>query len=288
MINKNNECIVCNSDSIFWFSKVNQYGSYKIYKCSNCKTAFVSPRPTIKYLNDFYSQNSGTYESISEIIEGEKNYPNSSIDAKRFINNSLRLNNNKKGFFLDVGAGYGYCSKEAKDNALEVVSLEIGDFRTKALKELWGINAVNILFEDFLDDYEKYSYILMSQILEHTISPVTFIQKALNLLEPKGIICIAVPNFNSFFRYILGKRDIFIIPPEHLNFFTPKGLRIILENNGFEIIKLDFISRLPFSSRLSKIKIAQKLINYFENLFCKTIDKIGIGMFINIYARKIK
>ncbi len=168
MTNEKHNCIICNTSSEFWFTKVNKYGSYNIYKCSSCKTSFISPRPDIKFLNDFYSQNSGTYKSISEIIEGEKIYPNSSLDAKRFIKNLITLNENKKGLLLDIGAGYGYCSKEAKANHLDVVSLEIGNFRTKALKELWDIEAANILFEDFIDDDGKYTYILMSQILEHT------------------------------------------------------------------------------------------------------------------------
>jgi 2-polyprenyl-3-methyl-5-hydroxy-6-metoxy-1,4-benzoquinol methylase len=282
-----NECVACNSNSVYWFTKENQYGKYKIYKCPNCNSSFVSPRPDIKYLNDFYSQNSGVYKSISEIIEGEKNYPNSSLDAKRMVNNLISINKRKKGYFLDVGAGYGYCSKEAKANYLDVVSLEIGDFRTKALKELWDIEAVNLLFEDFTDDEGKYSYILMSQILEHTIDPDLWIKKAYKLLEAGGVICIAVPNFNSFFRYILGKRDIFIIPPEHLNFFSPEGLRIILKKNGFEIIKLDFISRLPFASRFSKNKLVKDLLTSLQNIFCKVIDKMKLGMFINVYARKI-
>lgn len=288
MLNAKINCIVCNSTSAFWFIKENQYGRFDIYNCSNCKSAFVSPRPTIKYLNDFYSHNSDSYKSVLEIIEEEKNYPNSTLDARRIISHLISLNENKKGLFLDVGAGFGYFSKEAKDKSLEVVTLEVGNFEVNALKELWGINAVNILFENFIDDEEKYSYILMSQILEHTISPETFIQKAFKLLETGGVICIAVPNFNSFFRYILGKRDIFITPPEHLNFFTAKGLKILLQKNGFEIIKLDFISRLPFSSRLSKNKIIKASVNFLENLFCNTIDKLSLGMFINIYARKVK
>ncbi|MDP2364623.1 MAG: hypothetical protein Q8M94_12745, partial [Ignavibacteria bacterium] len=166
MLNKKNNCVVCGAVSNFWFLKVNQYGSYNIYKCINCNTAFVSPRPTIKYLNDFYSHNSDSYKSVLEIIEEEKNYPNSTLDAKRIISNLISLNENKKGLFLDVGAGFGYFSKEAKDKSLEVVTLEVGNFEVNALKELWGINAVNILFENFIDDEEKYSYILMSQILE--------------------------------------------------------------------------------------------------------------------------
>ena len=78
-------CVACNAVSEFWFTKVNQHGSYKIYKCSNCKSSFVSPRPDIKYLSDFYSHNSDSYKSIDEITEAEKKYPNSSLDAKRII-----------------------------------------------------------------------------------------------------------------------------------------------------------------------------------------------------------
>ncbi len=199
----------------------------------------------------------------------------------------IALNKNKKGLFLDVGAGFGYFSKEAKENDLDVVSLELGNFESKALKELWDINAVNIFFEDFIDDEQKYSYILMSQVLEHTLNPEDWTKKAFKLLEMGGVLCIAVPNFNSFFRYILGKWDVFITPPEHLNFFSPDGLRIILKKNGFEIIKLDFISRLPFASRFSKISLVKYSMSFLQTIFCKAIDLMKLGMFINIYARKI-
>ena len=114
----------------------------------------------------------------------------------------IALNKNKKGLFLDVGAGFGYFSKEAKENDLNVVSLELGNFESKALKELWDINAVNIFFEDFTDDEEKYSYILMSQVLEHTLEPEYGLKKLLNYWKQ-------VVSFALLFRILILSSDIF-------------------------------------------------------------------------------
>ena len=44
------------------------------------------------------------------------------------------------------------------------------------------------------------------------------------ILVPDGIVAVAVPHFGSLLSRLQGKKDMFICPPEHLNFFSRRGL----------------------------------------------------------------
>ena len=71
----------------------------------------------------------------------------------------------------------------------------------------------------------------MSHVLEHSLRPLDWLAHAAKLLSPDGILAIAIPNFGGIYRF-LGERDPWIIPPVHLQFFTPRSLRRALESSG--------------------------------------------------------
>jgi hypothetical protein len=77
----------------------------------------------------------------------------------------------------------------------------------------------------------------MSQILEHVSDVNSWMRNAWGLLKRGGTIAIALPNFNSMFRLVLGRRDPYIIPPEHLNFFSTGNLKALLSKHGFKVIR---------------------------------------------------
>ena len=64
----------------------------------------------------------------------------------------------------------------------------------------------------------------MSHVLEHSLQPLDWLKHAWKLLSDDGILAIALPNFGGVYRF-LGERDPWIIPPVHLQFFTPRSLR---------------------------------------------------------------
>lgn len=291
-------CPVCESTIDTWRSMKVENVQYNIDLCSECGFAFVNPRPSLEFLMEFYSAvgHGGSHSNsiapdLKSVIEGERKDPVSTIDAERIIQTirsySSSSSNQK---FLDVGCGYGIFSKEALDAGFDVSALDLADNERKIYQGMTGLTPVKSSFEDFECAPNSLSVILMSQILEHALDVNLWIEKAHGLLDDDGVIAIALPNYGSLFRRIMQEKEPYICPPEHLNFFSPNSLSKLLEKHGFEVEKVQWISRLPkstFEKRMPAIgRPLLPIVYKLSSISLKTIDTLHLGSIINIYARK--
>src|SRR5262245_59227109 len=116
-------CPACRSAQLaFWFnSRSKRDGrTYAIARCAACGSAFVTPRPSRAYLEEFYrheaySDQLGSRtaeESLQLLLAEEAAYPNTLIDAARITGRCAALR--PGGRFLDIGAGPGFYSKAAR------------------------------------------------------------------------------------------------------------------------------------------------------------------------------
>ncbi|MBK8515208.1 MAG: methyltransferase domain-containing protein [Saprospiraceae bacterium] len=152
--------------------------------------------------------------------------------------------------------------------------------------ELNGFYPLHISYEDFIPE-KKFANIIMSQVLEHVNDPNNWILKSSTILQKNGIVIIALPNFGSIFKKIMKSKEPFIIPPYHLNYFTHKSLKTLLNNNDFEVIYSNTVTRIPLNKKFSHFpKIVIPILSLFGNLVLRFIDLLGYGSIINIYAKK--
>ncbi|MEQ8879848.1 MAG: class I SAM-dependent methyltransferase, partial [Cyclobacteriaceae bacterium] len=272
-------CQICPGETSKW-KKVNEYD---IYRCKTCGFGFVHPQLTQAQIKEIYttSGHGAKYQetSLEQVEAAERTYPNSLIDCVRLVRKIQKHRTEENGLALDVGAGYGFYTRELQQAGYEVTPLELAANEKKILYEMTGNHPVSTTYEDFETD-QQYGVILMSQILEHAADPILWAQKTHDLLDKDGLWIIAVPHFNSWSRYLMQEKEFYIIPPEHLNYFTNKSLRKLVEDNGFEVLESQTISRLPWH----KLKVPG--IKYLGNPFLKLMDNMGLGMMLNIVARK--
>ncbi len=274
-----NDCPICQGNTVLWRIK----NEYSIYQCTACGYGFVHPFLSQDEIKGIYAQSGHgakfTETSMEQVQEAERTYPNSTIDSVRLVDKIDQHQLADQKLALDIGAGYGFYTKELQERGYEVTPLELAANEKKILQELTGTLPISTTYEDFETD-RAYGVVLMSQILEHAADPVQWTQKTHELLDEGGLWMIAVPHFNSLFRFIRQEKDFYIIPPEHLNYFTKKSLKILLENHEFELLEMETTSRLPWH------KIPLPGIKYLGNPFLKLIDALGLGMMLNVIARK--
>lgn len=298
-------CPVCDGPIKQWVKGRGEDGViYNIDKCINCSFAFVNPRLTFSEMQRKYtSLGRGRDKDITfgRILENERLFPNSTIDAKRIATNfSLLLEKDKKAPWniLDVGCGYGFFSKEAKQKGFTVDFLEIGTERASVAKFISGINPIRTSFEEFVCR-RKYRAVLLSQVLEHAVDFNQWISKVYNLLLPGGWVCIAVPNFSNIFNSVLKQHGPSVWLPFHLNYFTIRSIRVLLEKHGFLVRNVYSIKRIPrtFLERFSFLGISK---NQFSKIYkwinLGFLDRLsqnytGAGLWLSltleIYAEKI-
>lgn len=293
-------CPICNNDIKRWITKKTEDVAYDIDLCNSCGFAFVNPRPNLDFLMNFYSlkghgQPQNEVTTLTSILEQEKKFPNSTIDAKRmittvrkFLNKSDETNRYK---LLDVGCGYGFFSNDALKNGFDVIALELASTERNIASQMTGLEPIEKSFEDFQPLEKVFDVVLMSQILEHAFDINLWMKKAHKILKPNGLIVIALPNFNSIFRRIMQANDPFICPPAHLNYFSRKSLSLLLSNHGFKVSSVQYVSRIPKDSiqkRLRRFgKIIPLTISKSIPILLNGVDLIRLGMIINVYAKKI-
>ena len=107
-------------------------------------------------------------------------------------------------------------------------------------------------------------------------------------MKPDGVLAVALPNFDNLFRYILGKNEPYIIPPEHLNYFNASNLTKLMAGHGLSVEKTQWTSRVTPSAieKLPLGKIAKPVMTPLVGIGLSLIDLMRLGIFVTIYARK--
>jgi 2-polyprenyl-3-methyl-5-hydroxy-6-metoxy-1,4-benzoquinol methylase len=231
--------------------------------------------------------------SLSGILEAEVLEPNSTLDARRMIATIKRLTSRHlatKGTLLDVGAGYGFFAREAAQADFAVIAINPAQMEHSLLGSLSGVQSRCCTFEDLEMVSNSVSAVLMSHVLEHSLDVNLWISKASEILEPGGVVAIALPNFGSLQRLILQENEPYICPPTHLNFFTLDSLKRLLARHRFDVEAVQHVSRIPRRTIEKRLRgVAARLTTpawQLANGVLQVVDLAGFGSVVNVYARK--
>jgi 2-polyprenyl-3-methyl-5-hydroxy-6-metoxy-1,4-benzoquinol methylase len=230
---------------------------------------------------------------LKDILEAEQKFPNTTIDARRMIKRADLINLSGYKIALDVGSGYGFCTKELRDRGYHTISINPGKFENEVFKQLNGEYPIVGMVQDVKLD-NKFGIIVLSQVLEHIPKPANIIHYLSSLLEIGGVLVCAVPNFNSFSVKLRGIKDegcLWI--PEHVNYMTIEGLRRMFGASNLQIIESSFLTRIPYNAVSKRLILSgymahcsETLIKYTQRPFALMLDKMGYGIVINACARK--
>lgn len=191
---------------------------YKLYRCKICEVVFSHPMEEAK--SEFYEPESYSWRwEFGEFLKD--------------------ISNLGRGKILDVGCGSGCFLLKGKEKGYPVTGI---DFNEKAIAEAKkrGLKNVFVLkLEDFIETYpeEKFDFVVFFHLLEHLKDPNYFLKLIKNILKENGLMGFSVPNPNWVGIKIFGQQK-WNYPPHHLLRFTEKSLKILLNKNGFEILKI--------------------------------------------------
>jgi 2-polyprenyl-3-methyl-5-hydroxy-6-metoxy-1,4-benzoquinol methylase len=92
--------------------------------------------------------------------------------------------------------------------------------------------------------------IVLSCILEHEIEPLELLRQCRARLAPHGRVIIKIPNYASLGRLIRGRKWCGYRWPDHVNYFTPRTLRMIAEAADLGVTRMNVFDRSPLSDSL--------------------------------------
>lgn len=215
-------------DYAFASRKIPEYMHYRLVECPSCGLLYANPLPTLKTLAQAYHQ--AAYDSSQEAHFAARTYGQ---NLEKFMASLPE----KRGV-LDIGTGDGAFLEELLSKGFQDVHgvepsrapVEASLPQVRPLIRLGLFNSKN---------YKKDSLNLVTcfQTLEHLYDPSVMAQGAYRILKKGGALFVVGHNRRSLSARLLGtKSPIFDI--EHLQLFSPQSMRMFLEKEGFERVRV--------------------------------------------------
>lgn len=229
-------CPACNgNDFVEKFTK----DDIDYFECKNCKTVFINPRPTVDILRWFY-KDSELYNFYSNYIfpSSEKTRREKIIIPRvdRVIGfcNEYDVPN---GVLMEIGPGYGtFCEEIRSRNFFKkIIIVEPTHSLAEDCKKR-GFEVIESTIED-VNIESGVNAIVSFEVIEHLFSPKNFLLKCCETLCDDGLLILTCPNFDGFDLKILGKASDNVYH-EHLNYFNPNSISLLLEKTGFDTLEI--------------------------------------------------
>ncbi|HEX6977516.1 MAG TPA: class I SAM-dependent methyltransferase [Patescibacteria group bacterium] len=197
---------------------------FRLVRCSNCGLVYVNPRPTKKYIGQFYPT---------------ETYWNNKADPQKAYGYLYELIfNGKKKKILDIGAGNGLFLSEFKKRGWESTGVEFSEHAVKEAKN-FGLKLKRGDFLDFKFPKNYFDVVTLNNVLEHLYKPKETLEEISKVLKNNGALIVAVPNLSGVGFRLFGKFWYGIDAPRHLYQFNLDTLENMLSMCGFEVRKVN-------------------------------------------------
>jgi SAM-dependent methyltransferase len=199
------------------------HDGFSIVQCRTCGTGITWPVPTDSELDSAYG---GWYRPR----EGRFSGPGDRL--LRWSRSTLARRLDKSapaGRILDVGAGDGTLVAALRGRGRDALGLErvaSGPYvRSGEVSEVGG----------------QWAAIVFWHSLEHLRKPEATLRDAVALLQPQGVLVVAVPNYGSLQARLFGDRWFALDLPRHLVHFDAPTLVSGLEELGLRVDRESYL-----------------------------------------------
>ena len=218
----------------------------RLQNCARCSTYYYSDVPTREYAKQIYT------DLIDPRVSFEKHVESSShkkVKARTLLKKLIVLSGNARIHkLIDVGCGWGSFMAAAKTIGIEPLGVETADPKVGYLRGK-GFNIVTSLVDI---EESLYDIAILNQVLEHVSNPLEILRAIEKSLIADGVVYISVPRYD---KSILKKKLLCekgpLQPLEHLNMFSKRGILVMGESCGLELITKKNLVNMIVKAKLS-------------------------------------
>jgi SAM-dependent methyltransferase len=214
-----------------------------LVRCPSCGSLFSNPRYERDELAELYRR-----EYYDPAVGGEQRRWALQEDAATLHRTVLGLLRRRYpqldrpgARLLDFGCGLGFFLAEAKKMGMQCQGVEFSDVAAVHARERLGLE-VTTGDESALEGLPDGSFDLVTsfEVIEHVLDPVRTTRLLAAKLRPPGgtaggrggVLAYSYPNLRCWRRALEGGRWFNFRNPTHLNFFSPRAMRTMLEGAG--------------------------------------------------------
>lgn len=203
-------------------------GEFAWHRCPQCGLHFLSPRPALEHIADYYPAHYAAYRSA--------------IDRERWTFMRWKRRQNlqpsvaavsdfftQPGRLLDVGCATGNYLAEMHSRGWSVSGVEIQAEAAAYAREELGLDVFtgDLLQAPFTP--AAFDAVTLWDVLEHTHDPLAILRVVRRLLRPGGIVAFSIPDLRSSDAEQFGKYWIGFDAPRHLYLFEDQTISLLLQ-----------------------------------------------------------
>jgi SAM-dependent methyltransferase len=216
--------------------KLPEYMHYRLVSCPVCDLLYANPLPTLETLARAYQ--AAEFDSLEEAHYASLTY-------RRYLPGIARRLPDRDGA-LDIGTGNGvFLEHLLEAGFVNIVGVEPSTAPIAVAKDEIRPLIRQGLFRPQEFEPGRYSLVSCFQTMEHVYEPMAMARHAHTLLKPGGAAFFIGHNRRAVSAKLLGlKSPIFDI--EHLQLFSPRSARTLLERCGFRDVEIRVVvNRYP-------------------------------------------
>jgi len=238
------KCEVCEKREVVKIPNVET-----ILRCQNCGFGRLKDIPKKKRIKEIYKK-----EYFND-KKGEE-YWLDSVRKYNYFKKYLK----KNSAILDFGCGMGQFASLAKKNGHRVLGFDVSEYSKKYVREKYSIKVKTGDFHKNNFKANSFNAIFAFDVIEHTTEYRKMVACFYEWLKRGGLLVISTPNISSWDQKLFkSKWWGYSKQKEHLVYFSPDSIKIIVEKTGF---KVDSIKNWGF---------VRSLMFVFNNIFKKTV-----------------
>lgn len=162
---------------------------------------------------------------------------------------------------LDVGCGSGNLMVDLVERfakrrgKVKPIGIEVSKSLSAKANERFEHLGGSVVFANALEGVQRIEassldLVVMHSFLEHEARPKVLLEQLQKALTADGLVVVKVPNFACWNRILRGGRWCGFRYPDHVNYFTPKTLRMMANASGYHIARQNFGDRFPLSDNM--------------------------------------
>lgn len=233
-------CICCDSKEIKSLGKLK---SYDYYKCLNCGFRFIHPIPSKQEIEKFYNT-SRVITNLSEAISKNiKKFEKETTSPKKdnfnnIIKSVTKVVNKNPLNILEIGSGYGYFVHYMNSLGHHAQGTEVTKDYAAAVNSVINGNVVYLDNQPISSHFQQkqFDFVYLEHVFEHVMHPEEILSEIEKIISNQGVLVMSVPNSDSLWSKIKGKRWPWATPPDHLYYYNLKSLEAILSKYNFKIL----------------------------------------------------
>lgn len=237
----------------------------RVVKCNDCGLIYINPVLDPSMVLEGYRK--GTDETFVSQNEARKK---TFTKCLKLIEKYCK----KPGKILDVGTAGGAFLHICKQKGWEVSGCEVNEWLCKWGKKNYRIPINSGTLFDQKYKASSFDVITLWDVLEHTPDPKKVLKECNRILKPGGLLIINIPDIGTWIAKLMRRKWVFLLSV-HLFYFTKKTIIKMMENSGYEVLRIN--PHFQFLEFSYIFKRAQTYIGKIALFGLKMINIFGLG-----------